>query len=261
VRRRRLGTSGIQLGYGGLTRCLAVHFATQPSCAERRKTTKAVGEEGGVLCTLPPPHDHIFLVPRSLSGKECICPFTEVHFTAPPLEDATDAMPASTEYEYVDLSHHRDRLSVQSAGAHANSSGPEASLASSAMPPLDDGAPHRARILLERNRLHDPRLPRAAASHDDDEAAGSSTSGGGASYRLLVYVDNMHVALVNMELELRDIFGEGDERWDGAMIAGFTAGTGKRAAAHSITSWSLHEVSKEQAAKAKGAGWFSGMGF
>ena len=57
------------------------------------------------LCTLPEPHDHIFLVPKAYSGKECICPFTGVHFMAPDLghKDAND-------YEEVDLSHHQDRV-------------------------------------------------------------------------------------------------------------------------------------------------------
>ena len=55
----------------------------------------ATGEEGegeeeeeGLRCTLPEPHDHIFLVPPSLAGKECICPFTGVHFIAPSFADA-----------------------------------------------------------------------------------------------------------------------------------------------------------------------------
>ena len=257
-----LGTSGIQLGFGGLTRSLAVQFATQPSCAERRKSPKAEGEaeDESVLCTLPEPYgQHIFLVPHALSGKECICPFTGDHFIAPEF----DSLPVapSLEYEPVDLSHHTDRLSVQSAGAHPNSSGPEASLASASLPMLDDGCPHHARIVLERDRLYDPRLPRADDAADDDDAAGIQSKGSGSSYRLLVYVDNMHAALINIEIELRDLFGQVED-WDGTMIAGFTAGTGKRAAAHAITSWSFHEVSEGRAAKVKSTGWFSGiMGF
>ena len=126
---------------------------------------------------------------------------------------------------------------------------------------LDDGCPHHARIVLERDRLYDPRLPRADDAADDDDAAGIQSKGSGSSYRLLVYVDNMHAALINIEIELRDLFGQVED-WDGTMIAGFTAGTGKRAAAHAITSWSFHEVSEGRAAKVKSTGWFSGiMGF
>jgi len=258
-----LGSSGIQLGYGGLTCSLAVQLCTKPSCAARRKLGRGAGrgagsgaadEDDDVLCTLPEPHDNIFLVPRALSGKECICPLTGLPFVAPLLDETATSIPAPT-HEDVDLSHHTDRISVQCAGVHANSTGPEASLASTALPPLDDGAIHRVRILLERDRLYDPRLPHIPAAEGAEEEVAARM--GDSSYRLLVYVDNMHAALINIELDLRSVFGE-LEHWDGNMIAGFTAGTGKRTSAHVITSWSLHEISKK--AKAK-AGWWPTMGF
>ena len=57
---------------------------------------------------------------------------------------------------------------------------------------------------------------------------------------LTVYVDDMQSALINVELELRDLFEDGAE-WDGRMTAGFTAGTGRTAAGHTIKSWSFYE--------------------
>ncbi len=56
-------------------------------------------------------------------------------------------------------------------------------------------------------------------------------------------------------MDLRDAFGGADD-WDGRMLAGFTAGTGRVATRHAITSWHLHEVARETA-KATGDGWFA----
>ncbi len=60
----------------------------------------------------------------------------------------------STHLEAVDLSHHIDRVSVQCSGGGGASTGPEASLASAALPyPLDDAKPHTARGLTCINTL------------------------------------------------------------------------------------------------------------
>ena len=40
------------------------------------------------LCTLPEPHDHIFYVPHAYAAKECVCPFTGLHFMAPSFDGA-----------------------------------------------------------------------------------------------------------------------------------------------------------------------------
>ena len=84
---------------------------------------------------------------------------------------------------------------------------------------------------------------------------GSSVAG--SSYRLLVYVDDMHNALLNLEVELRDLFEDG-EQWDGKMTCGFTAGTGKSAAGHTIESWQLYEVTNEQPQEGGGGGGILG---
>jgi hypothetical protein len=168
--------------------------------------------------------------------------------------------------EDVDLSHHTDRVSVQCAGTRAVSTGPEASLASAPLSDwkrgesaLDDGELHHARVLLERIRFRDPRLPSVSESDaiDPDGLDAPPPSGAsvaGSSYRLLVYVDDMHHALINLELDLRDLFEDG-EAWDGRMTAGFTAGTGKASAAHTLTSWTMYEVSNPAQAAGKGESW------
>ena len=61
-------------------------------------------------------------------------------------------------------------------------------------------------------------------------------------------------------MELRDLFEDGDV-WDGRMTAGFTAGTGKSAAGHTISSWQLHEVCREGAGGSSGGGGFLGTLF
>jgi hypothetical protein len=263
-----IGASGIQLGYGGLSTCFAVQFATQPSCAERRKRQKSSDgdAEEGLLCTLPEPHDHIFLVPPSLAEKECICPFTGVHFIAPRFVAEDVSRLSTSDYEYIDLSHHKDKISVQSAGVHANSSGPEASLASADLLDLDDGVAHTARIVLERNRFFDARLLTTDAldgledrGEDAAQVVAQAQASALKSYRLLVYVDNLYTALIDMELNLGEIFGELDG-WDGNMFAGFTAGTGKRGAGHTIRSWSFHEIGRSQGNDAKSGVFFGLLG-
>ena len=52
---------------------------------------------------------------------------------------------------------------------------------------------------------------------------------------------------------MRDLFDDGDV-WDGRMTAGFTAGTGKASAAHTISSWQMYEVCRDQD-KRDGDGW------
>ena len=263
-----LGASGIQLGYGGLEGAIAVQFCTTPSCAPHRKRYRRRGEvedddDDSVLCTLPEPHEQIFLVPLALAGKECVCPFTGVHFLAPMLniDEYGNERPISGSgaVELVDLSHHTDRIAVQSAGSRGASSGPEACLASAALSDargrpilLDDGEEHVARIVLERNRFRDPRLAAGGGDYHAEEDDGHGGGGGGgtlataptaagSAYRLLVYVDDMQNALINIEIELRDLFDDGLQGWDGRMTAGFTAGTGKTAAGHTIKSWSFYE--------------------
>ena len=80
---------------------------------------------------------------------------------------------------------------------------------------------------------------------------------GNPSHRLLVYVDDMHNALINLEVELRDLFEDGDA-WDGRMTAGFTAGSGTVSAGHTISNWHLYEVCNEHEKKG-GAGFLSGF--
>ena len=104
-----------------------------------------------------------------------------------------------------------------SAGSRANSTGPEAALASAALVDakgralfLDDGEEHCARIVLERNRFRDPRLAKASGGNgrggngEDDGNGGEGVATGatvaGSAYRLLVYVDSMQSALINLEV-------------------------------------------------------------
>ena len=54
-------------------------------------------------------------------------------FIAPELEGAGEGGGALGDYEEVDLSHHIDRVGVQCAGNRANTTGPEASLASASV--------------------------------------------------------------------------------------------------------------------------------
>ena len=270
-----IGSSGIQLGHGGLTTALAVQFCTNPSCATRVRVADGGGElgddrmylptaEGGfssrssrvTLCTLPEPHDHIFYVPHAYAAKECVCPFTGLHFMAPSFDGAEEEEEAG--WERVDLRHHVHRVSVQCAGMKELSSGPEASLASAPLPinrdgrGLDDGEEHRARIVLQRNVFEHRALPPTAAAAVDEN--GYPLAGAPASHRLLVYVDDMQTALINLEVELGELFcEEGKERTAefrpapdvaarGRMYAGFTSGTGRRYASHVVSEWSFHEV-------------------
>ena len=48
------------------------------------------------------------------------------------------------------------------------------------------------------------------------------------------------------------------EQWDGKMTCGFTAGTGKSAAGHTIESWQLYEVTNEQPQEGGGGGGILG---
>jgi len=106
---------------------------------------------------------------------------------------------------------------------------------------LDDGEPHTCRILLEKNRFWSP----AVARTDEEKAALEATGAlaeGNPTHRLLVYVDDMQNALVNIEIDAEDVFGETLEKSGGKMYAGFTAGTGRQNASHMITSWKFFEV-------------------
>ena len=52
----------------------------------------------------------------------------------------------------------------------------------------------------------------------------------------------MEKALINLELDAEDVFGDDLKRTGGRMFAGFTAGTGRENASHMITSWRFYEV-------------------
>ena len=258
-----LGASGVELGHGGLTPAVAVQFTThvaQPSSARRQRAGGQVGDaeeegevegpRGSTLCTLPEPHDHIFYVPNELAGKECVCPFTDVHFFAPALGDAAAEAEARARDEAA-LQQHEDRVSVRCAGADPGASSPDVCLASAPLAsPLDDGKPHAARVVLLPNRFE--RWAAKGATSAAEE--GRTAEGAAPSHRLLVYVDDMQHALINLEVSLASLLGA--DAAEGRMVAGFTAATGKRYASHCIGSWSLYEVATARAEVARGS-WLS----
>jgi hypothetical protein len=254
---RALGSSGLQLGYGGLTSCFAVQFATQPSCKrytiKKNKNSDGEGDGTKFLCSLmyepklyasgkidkDNSRSSHFYVNAEYAGKECICPTSGKIFVAPELPPER-----KPELEKVELSHHCDRVSVQCPGVHpkhANTSGPAACMATAKVPELDDGRQHTARILLERNRFHAAGVARTDEEKAALEATGALTEGN-PTHRLLVYVDDMQHALINLELDISDVFGETLAETGGRMFAGFTAGTGRANGSHIIKSWRFFEV-------------------
>jgi len=256
-RAHALGSAGIQLGFGGMSNCLSVQFCSTPSCSPRRKRARA-GEvdddenDDQTLCTLPEPHDHIFFVPNAYSGKECICPFTGIQFIAPQL--ARNPLGDENPYgdsDFADLTHRIDRISVQCAGIGTSTSGPESCVAMASLRMLDDGERHKARIVLERNRFID-----SPAALSDEEAPTP------LSHRLLVFVDDMQEACINLEIDLNAIFSQLPS-WNGRLFAGFTAGTGKTYGSHAIESWNLWESLDNNVPSTSGAGqensWWSSM--
>jgi len=261
-----LGASGLQLGYGGLTSCFAVQFATWPSCSRRivlaevEKSGEGDGEK--YLCSLETERVYkkdalgreikgtidwertkrsFFYVRTVDAGHECVDPSTQKVFLAPrvPIDRRPKYLPIEETH-----AHHCDRVSVQCAGVHpkyCNSSGPEASMASAKTPRLDDGKDHTARIILEKNRF---RTVPVSATSDEQKAALEATGAlaeGNPSHRLLVYLDDMHSPIINLELDVDDVFGEALLQ-GGRMFAGFTSGTGRTNASHIIKSWKFFEV-------------------
>ena len=266
-----IGASGLGLGYAGLTSCFAVQFATWPSCARKMVVPKIEkdGEGDGTryLCSLL--YEPVYKKPAALTadekrdggkvidyekskrshfyvetkheGKECIDPTSERVFVAPELPEER-----KPKYEPIEKTHthHCDRVSVQCPGVHPksrNSSGPEASMANAKVAPLDDGMQHEARIVLERNRFKTAPLPAASEEQKAALEATGALAEGNPSHRLLVYIDDMQTALINLELDADDVFGENLPK-GGRMFAGFTAGTGRQHASHIITSWKFFEV-------------------
>ena len=167
-------------------------------------------------------------------------------------------------------------------GLEPSTATPEACLASCALPRrLDDGAPHTCRVLLLPNRFGASPPPRTTTTADGDDplaesggappdgasggAGGAGGGGGGggsgtaASHRLLVFVDEMTRALINVEVSLPQLLRDapgftargGAEA--GRMVAGFTAGCGARHASHRITSWRFTEVVRGKQAEAGGS--------
>jgi hypothetical protein len=166
----------------------------------------------------------IFYVKHSDSERELVCPFTRIPFVAPQFE--------KPKMEDVDLSHHCDRVAVQCPGVlptAANSSGTENCMSSADCTPLDDGYDHKVRIILERNRYYTKPV-KSTGMETGMEA--------NPTHRLMVYVDDMRSALINLEIDLENVFGDGAE----PMFAGFTGGTGRLNASHVIKSWKFYEV-------------------
>ena len=155
----------------------------------------------------------------------------------------------------VDLSHHCDRISVQSAGSGPVSTGPEHCIAAASLPQLDDGELHTARIVLARNTFLDPTSGGALGLAEEDLRKAPAPP----SHRLMVFTDENEApsALINVELDLRQLFAQMGG-WDGKLHAGFTAGTGKAHASHAVESWSMWElVDKKEAAGAdEGQSWW-----
>lgn len=114
-------------------------------------------------------------------------------------------------------------------------------MASAKTEELDDERQHTVRILLERNRFHSPGVAKTDEEKEALEKTGALAEGN-PSHRLLVYVDDMQSAVINLELDVDDVFGETLEETAGRMFAGFTAGTGREHASHIITSWRFYEV-------------------
>ena len=114
-------------------------------------------------------------------------------------------------------------------------------MASSKVKKLDDGKPHTARIVLEKNRFRTEALPATSKEQQAVLEGSGALAEGNPSHRLLVYVDDPHTPLINLELDIEDVFGE-SLLPGGRMFAGFTAGTGRTNASHIVTSWKFFEV-------------------
>jgi len=277
-----LGCPSTGLGYSGLQNALAVQVCTAPSCASTRRVLATVASAGtsvshsredwlgqafeeesddvgeaAYLCTLPYPHEHAFLVPASLSEKECICPFTGALFIAPTLPAGPDPR-----REEANLSHRYDHVSIQCSAtqsprrrgadaeasdaslAHGIATGPDGSLAAAQLIwPVDDGIPHYVRILMEPDRFT-----------SRDGKCGKSTSlrgkmGGWDApdtpmHRLLVFIDNMAKPLLCCNLSIIELFG-GSSRWNSVgdgMLAGITAAGGSSRGSFAISDWSVHQL-------------------
>ena len=66
-------------------------------------------------------------MPNELAGKECVCPFTHMHFFAPALGDAAAEAEACAR-DQAALQQHEDRVSVRWAGADPAASSAEVCL-------------------------------------------------------------------------------------------------------------------------------------
>ena len=119
---------------------------------------------------------------------------------------------------------------------------------------LDDGEPHAARVVLLPNRFERWAGKGATAAEEEGGAAEGGAPSQALRHRLLVYVDDMQHALVNLEVSLPRLLGA--DAAEGRMLAGFTAATGKRHASHCIGSWSLYEVATAREEVARGS-WLS----
>ena len=73
---------------------------------------------------------------------------------------------------------------------------------------------------------------------------------------MLVYVDDMHRALLNLELDLAELFSQ-TKAWKGTMHVGMTAGSGKQHASHCIHSWSFYEVPIEGITSGTETSWLA----
>ncbi|KAJ1632433.1 hypothetical protein T492DRAFT_988772 [Pavlovales sp. CCMP2436] len=230
-------------------------FVTNPSYAGPvpRAAAGAADEDDGLedetpaeLCVLEGARD-VFRVPLAWSGRECVDPYMGARFKAPsfaarraqrlrarraanPELHANAAATTSASYARKRSSLH-NTVSLQSGGAaKPNSPRADCTIARTTLTytQLDDGAPKRVRIILERSRF--------------ERSTGGARAEG--MMRLMVYVSDLndsnqlHTAVINMEINLAELF---PHLKDGSMFAGFTASTGRLFESHAISRWTYHE--------------------
>ena len=76
------------------------------------------------------------------------------------------------------------------------------------------------------------------------------------SHRLLVYVDDMQAAFINLEVDLTILFAQMPS-WNGKLLAGFTSGTGNTYGSHTIESWNFWEAVDRSELNSQEGSWFS----
>jgi len=280
--RAALGGSGTQLGYGGMENVIAVQFGVQPSCAREhpKDPAKQLGldDDEKILCQKKSDSRNYFWVRKGDLGKRVYNPFnTSEVITAPKLENLTmntlftanksrargadDFDPSDEDVDEL-LRHRVNAISVQTDGVRPVSTAPVHSRGHASLSEYDidlgDGKEHQIRIVFEPSRFATKSAEHSVMSSDywRREWDWHSQSAGDAErhepkkkrskitrshHHLSVYVDDNFRAKLSIQVDLNDWLSD-VEHWDGHMIAGLTASTGRLYAEHAITSWELYQA-------------------